>query len=156
MLDQGCWLVCLKNRGEKALTYIKQFGVEVQLNTRVKDYDGKDVRLSSGEVIPAKTVIWAAGVTGNLFDGIPVDAVLGGRIQIDDYNRVKGVKDVFAIGDIAIMPSKEYPKGHPMVAPVAIQQASLLGKNLKKKSQLGSPSFTKTRAVWPLSEETKW
>jgi NADH dehydrogenase len=135
LVDAGSRLLAgmSEKSSEKALTYVKQFGVEVQLNTHVKDYDGKEVRLSSGEVIPAKTVIWAAGVTGNLFDGIPEETVLGGRIQVDAYNRVKGVDEVYAIGDIAIMPSDEYPKGHPMVAPVAMQQATLLGKNLKKK-----------------------
>ncbi len=118
---------------EKALEYVKQFGVEVQLNTLVKDYDGKNVTLSSGDVIPAKTVIWAAGVTGNLFDGIPEESIVGGRIQVDSFNRVAGIEDVFAIGDIAIMQSDDYPRGHPMVAPVAMQQATLLGKNLRKK-----------------------
>jgi len=117
---------------EKALQYLQEFGVNVRLNTIVKDYDGKDVKLSDGTVIPAKTVIWGAGVTGNLIEGIPEEQIQGGRIKVNAYNQVEGVDDVFAIGDIALMASDSMPKGHPMIAPVAMQQADQLGKNLKK------------------------
>lgn len=120
---------------EKALAYLKEFGVNVRLNTIVKDYDGKDVILSDGTVIPAKTVIWGAGVTGNLIEGIPEEQLMGGRIKVNAYNQVEGLEDVFAIGDVAVMASEQHPKGHPMIAPVAIQQAKRLGSNLKKERE---------------------
>lgn len=119
--------------GDKALDYLEQFGVDIRLNTRLEDYDGRDVKLTDGTVIPAKTVIWAAGVTGNIIDGLPKEVVERGRIIVDEFNQIKGRSDVFALGDIAFMQTGETPKGHPMVAPVAIQQAQLLGKNLKRE-----------------------
>lgn len=124
---------------EKALSYLKDFDVNVRLNTRVKQYDGNNVELSDGTVIPAKTVIWGAGVVGNLIEGFPQEQILGGRIKVNAFSQVEGVEDVFAIGDIAIMATEENPKGHPMVAPVAMQQASHLGKNLKNARSAWKP-----------------
>lgn len=117
---------------EKALEYLNKFDVKVSLNTVVKDYDGKNATLSDGTIIRSKTVIWAAGVTGNIIDGLPESSLNRGRIKVDAFNRVEGVKDVFAIGDIAGMSTEAFPNGHPMVAPVAMQQAQALAKNLKK------------------------
>jgi len=117
---------------EKALKYLDAFDVNVRLKTRVQEYNGKDVVLSDGTVIPAKTVIWAAGVTGNLIDGIPEEQIAGGRIKVNAFNQVDGVDGVYALGDIALIATEENPRGHPMLAPVAMQQAQNLGKNLKK------------------------
>ncbi len=49
---------------------------------------------------------------------------------MDEYNRVAGYADIFAIGDVASISTEDYPNGHPGVAPVAIQQGQLLAKNL--------------------------
>lgn len=117
---------------EKALKYVEGFDVNVRLNTLVKEYDGNDVHLSDGTVIPAKTVIWAAGVRGNLIDGIPDSQIAKGRIKVNSFNQVEGEDSVYAIGDIALMSTDENPAGHPMLAPVAMQQAINLGKNLKR------------------------
>ncbi len=115
----------------KALDYVRNFGVDVLLNTVVKDYDGEVVTLSTGEKMPAQTVIWAAGVIGNLIEGLnPSVATRNSRIKVDEFNRVEGYNNIFAIGDIAAMATNEFPQGHPMVAPVAIQQGKLLSKNL--------------------------
>ena len=63
--------------------------------------------------------------------GFPEDAVLpNGRIKVDEYNRVEGMEDVFAIGDIAICSTEKYPHGLPQVAQPAIQGAKCLSKNL--------------------------
>jgi len=121
--------------GAKALEYLKGFDVNVKLNTVVKSYDGRDVVLSDGTVIPAKTVIWAAGVKGNIIDGLPEGAIERGRILVEDFNQVKGLKNVYAIGDIALMKTENYPNGQPMVAPVAIQQGQQLAKNLIRASK---------------------
>lgn len=118
---------------EKATKYLKAFDVNVRLNTMLKSYDGRDVVLSDGTTIRSKTVIWAAGVTGNIVDGLPKESLKGGRIVVDEFNRVSGTQDIFAVGDIAGMYSEEFPKGHPMVAPVAIQQATNLAKNITRK-----------------------
>ncbi|MFY0591627.1 NAD(P)/FAD-dependent oxidoreductase [Roseivirga sp.] len=119
--------------GSRALKYLEDFGVDVRLDTRLVDYDGNNVTLTDGTIIPAKTVIWAAGVTGNVIDGLPETVVDKGRILVDQFNQVEGYPDVYAVGDIAAMCSKENPRGYPMVAPVAMQQALNLGKNLKRQ-----------------------
>ena len=121
---------------EKALEFLKKFDVDVLLNRIVKEYDGERVLLSDGTVLLSDTLIWAAGVKGEVVPGLNPDVYIGGsRIAIDEYNRVKGYEDVFAIGDIALCSTKEYPKGHPMLAPVAMQQGKLLAKNLVKIRQ---------------------
>lgn len=117
----------------KAMEYLQEFGIDVRTNTRLADYDGKDVTLTDGTVIPAKTVIWAAGVTGNIIDGLPEGTVERGRILVNEFNQLENYEDVYAIGDIAMMKTAECPNGFPMVAPVAMQQATRLGKNLKLK-----------------------
>lgn len=114
----------------KAYKYLKRFDVNIQINKMVEDYDGDKVTLSDGSSIPSATVIWAAGVMGNVPKGLTESVVKRSRIVVDTYNSVNGLEDVYAIGDIAMMSSEEYPNGHPMLAPVAMQQAKVLAKNL--------------------------
>jgi NADH dehydrogenase len=113
--------------------YLRSLGVTVKTNVFVTDYDGKVVTLNNIESIKTKRMIWAAGVTGNLIDGIDKDiVVLNNRMIVDRYNLVKGTSNIYAIGDVAYMETPKYPKGHPQVANVAINQARNLGKNLKR------------------------
>ncbi len=120
--------------GRKAMKYLKDFDVNIMLNTMVKSYDGKEVCLNNGEIIPAQTLVWAAGVKGNVIPGLPDEVVERDRILVDEFNRVHGSSDIFAVGDIAQMTTKKYPKGLPMLAPVAIQQGELLAKNLNRQA----------------------
>lgn len=117
---------------QKSQQYLESMGVHVMLNAHVEDYDGKTVVLKDGTTIPTHTLIWAAGVTGNVPPGIPQDKVVrGNRIRVDEFNRVEGLTNVFAMGDIAYMETKEFPKGHPQLANVAIAQAKNLVKNIE-------------------------
>lgn len=116
---------------ERALRYTRNFGVKVMLNTIVESYDGKVAVLSSGELIPTETLVWAAGVMGNVIPGFKAESIgRGNRLLVDEINRVIGTDDVFALGDIALMSTDKNPNGHPMVAPVAQQQGKLLAKNI--------------------------
>ncbi len=111
--------------------YLERLGVKVRTETHVKDYDGDKVLLQNGDTIPAKTVIWAAGIKGNVPKGIDKDLVArGNRIKVDRQNRVQGFEHVYAIGDVAYMETPKYPNGHPQVANVAINQGKNLAKNL--------------------------
>ena len=101
----------------------------------VTDYDGDRVHMKSGKSIPSNNVIWAAGVTGNIVDGLDREIIIRNRFKTDRFNRVKGYENIFAIGDIAYMETPKYPDGHPQVANVAINQGKLLAKNFLKKSQ---------------------
>lgn len=115
----------------KAKKYLEKLGVEVVLNTRVLDTFGDYVQTSTGEDIIARTLIWTAGVTGNPVEGLGAEAInRGNRIEVDEYNRMKGHKDIYAIGDVACMQSEKFPHGHPMIAPPAMQQGKNVGKNI--------------------------
>lgn len=111
--------------------YLTDLGVEVKTGVFVKKYDGQTLELSNGETLKSQNVIWAAGVTGNILPGLSPDVVTpGNRILVDRYNKVQGLENVYAIGDIACMQTPLYPKGHPQVANVAINQGKNLAKNL--------------------------
>ncbi|OPZ99286.1 MAG: NADH dehydrogenase-like protein [Bacteroidetes bacterium ADurb.Bin416] len=120
--------------------YLKRMGVELMLKTLVKDYDGQVLTLSNGEQLPTRTVIWAAGVRGRLMDGILPEEVAphGKRLLVNRYNQMGAESSIFAIGDIAYMETPKYPRAHPQLANVAINQALLLAKNLKRLEQ-GKP-----------------
>ncbi len=111
--------------------YLEKLGVQVMTNALVKDYDGHTVTLVDGRMIDTATVIWAAGIKGNVPDGIDHSLVVrGNRIAVDRYNGVGGLDDLYALGDVANMVTPLYPQGHPQVANVAVSQADNLAKNL--------------------------
>jgi NADH dehydrogenase len=115
-----------------SLAYLKKMGVNVLTECFVKEYDGKIAILSNGTSIPTNTVIWAAGVKGNKLNGLEENVWMANdRIQVNRYNQVIGYDTIYAIGDIAYMPTPKYPTAHPQLANVAISQAKLLSKNLK-------------------------
>jgi len=120
---------------EKSEQYLKDLGVRFISNDRVTDYDGDRVYLSSGNVIPSNNVIWAAGVTGNIIEGLTENSIKNNRYIVDRYNKIVGYDDIYAIGDIAYMETPKYPNGHPQVANVAINQGKNLAKNFLKKSK---------------------
>lgn len=120
----------------QSLKYLQNLGVNVILNSIVKDYDGMKVTLQDGNSIGAAMVIWAAGIRGNVPAGIdPSMVARGNRIKVDRYNKVQGFNNIYALGDLAYMETEKYPNGHPQVAPVAIQQARVLGINLRRIQQ---------------------
>ena len=120
---------------EKSEQYLKDLGVRFISNDRVTDYDGDRVYLSSGNIIPSNNVIWAAGVTGNIIEGLTENSIKNNRYIVDRYNKIVGFDDIYAIGDIAYMETPKYPNGHPQVANVAINQGKNLAKNFLKKSK---------------------
>ena len=116
---------------DKAAEYLKQLLVDIRLNTVMKGYEDKMVAFADGHQEYWETVVWTAGVMGEPMPGLPKEMTgRGGRIIVDEFNRVKGADDVFAIGDIALMATDGYPSGHPQVAQPAIQQARNLARNL--------------------------
>lgn len=121
------------NAQKASKNYLQRMGVELLTETFVTDYDGNILKLSNGKSINTKTVIWAAGVMPNQIKGLPANVYTRTkRMAVDRINRVADSKNIFAVGDIAYMETPKYPKGHPQVANVAINQAKNLAKNLKK------------------------
>lgn len=109
---------------------LEKMGVILKLNSLVDTYDGKTVTLKSGEKIDSYTMIWSAGVMPEPIQGIKIEWTERGRIVVDEYCKVKGSNNIYAIGDIALLKSQEYPKGLPGVAQPAIQMGKYIGKNL--------------------------
>jgi NADH dehydrogenase len=115
----------------KVLKYVKDFGVDVWLNTMVTDFDGDVLTTADGKKIKSETLIWTAGVKGNPVEGFAPETIVGGnRISVDEYCKVKNYENIYAIGDVASMVLEDFPRGHPMVAPVAIQQGELVADNI--------------------------
>jgi NADH dehydrogenase len=113
--------------------YLKRLGVTVLTKTVVKNYDGDDVLLADGRKIPSNMVIWAAGIRGNVPEGVDKAVVVkGNRIKVDRHNLMIGSADIYVLGDLAYMETEHYPLSHPQVASVAIQQADVLADNLKR------------------------
>jgi len=110
---------------------LEKMGVKIKLQNRVKDFTDDKVLLSNGEIIETKNLIWTAGVSAMIFDGIPQTCYgAGKRLLTDACNKVIGLEDVYAIGDTSLqMHDPAYPTGHPQLAQVSIQQARLLAIN---------------------------
>ncbi|HMK25237.1 MAG TPA: NAD(P)/FAD-dependent oxidoreductase [Chitinophagaceae bacterium] len=120
--------------------YLERLGVKVLINTMLKEYDGQNVVLNDGNNISTATVIWAAGIKGNIPGGIDNSLIArGNRVKTDRHCRVIGYDNVYAIGDLAYMETPKYPNGHPQVAPVAMQQADMLAGNFKLIERRSNP-----------------
>lgn len=122
---------------ETAYNKLKKLGVKIHLNISVKDYVDNKVILSDGNTIETETLIWTSGVIGREVPGLPTESVAKGRrILVDQFNKVNGVNDIYALGDICLqLTDPNFPKGHPQLAQVAIQQGKNLGTNFKKMEQ---------------------
>ncbi len=117
--------------GLKAQEYLRQLLVDIRLGSVMKGYENKMVEFADGHKEYWETLIWTAGVKGEPIPGLPESMLgRGGRIKVDQYSKVLGARDVYAIGDIALMRTDGYPDGHPQVAQPAIQQARNLARNM--------------------------
>jgi len=110
--------------------YLTELGVDVRTETLINTYDGNVAILNTGESIATKTVIWAAGVTGNVVAGLNPEDIVRNRYVVDRYNRLKSYSNIYALGDVAYMETPKYPNAHIQVANVAINQAKNLGENI--------------------------
>ncbi|WP_271405371.1 NAD(P)/FAD-dependent oxidoreductase [Tenacibaculum soleae] len=120
---------------EKAEYFLIKLGVDVWKDLRVLDYDGATVTTNGHDNFNAETVIWAAGVKGKTINGLQQECIVerASRFKVDKYNKVIGYNNIYAIGDVACMQTEKYKFGHPMMAQPAIQQGTLLAKNILAK-----------------------
>lgn len=117
-----------------ALRYLKGMGVHVKFGARVVTYDGELVTFQDGSTMEANTLLWAAGVKGALIPGLEVAEVpKANRYRVGQTNKLEGIPDVYALGDVALMSEGRWERGHPQVAPAAVQQARLLVQNLLRE-----------------------
>lgn len=126
---------------EYALKKLKDYHVKVVLNTRVNDFDGRNVSLNDGSSIQTRNLIWATGVKGRTVDGIPKEAYTHGeRLMVNEYNQLQGFENIYVLGDGCLMSGDvNFPKGHPQLAQVAIQQGKNLAKSLKNSANGKAP-----------------
>lgn len=125
-------LTMSEESSKHGLKYLKDLGVEVRLNAKVKTYDGHRLELEDGSSVSSNMVIWTAGVKGNPIKGLENQLVSGDRIAINEFNQVEGFSNIFAIGDVAACKDKEHPKGLPMLAQVAMQHGDHLANNIAR------------------------
>lgn len=114
---------------------LKELHVHIRQPQFATEYKDGILKTSAGLEIPAETVIWVSGICANTIDGLPKESIgHAGRILTDRFCRVKGLQDVYAIGDQSLIEGdKEYPLGHPQLAQVALQQAKCVAQNLKNQ-----------------------
>lgn len=114
--------------------FLRKMGVNLLLNKMVTDYQDHKVILADGSSIATRTFIWVSGVAGVEVGNMDKEHLgRGARVKVDTFNQVKGMEDVFCIGDQCIMEGdKDYPNGHPQLAQVAIQQGKNLASNLRR------------------------
>lgn len=123
-----------QDSSKKAYDFLKSMGVDIQFGKMVTDYRDHKVIMKDGTEISTRTFLWVSGIRANAMPGISEDHLgRGFRFKVDQFNRIPGLNDVFAIGDQCLQTTDSaYPNGHPQVAQVAIQQAKNLAKNIKR------------------------
>lgn len=116
---------------------LKELHVHIRQPQFATEYKDGILKTSAGLEIPTQTVIWVSGICANTVEGFPAESIgHAGRFLTDRFCRVKGVKDVYAIGDVSLVEGdEEYPRGHPQLAQVAMQQAKTVAKNFKAMSK---------------------
>ena len=129
----------------KGKEYLEQLGVIVKTGIRIVDFDGEYAYSSTDEKIRTNNVVWAAGVKANAITGFSSEIFgRGGRIKVNEFNQVEGFKNIFALGDLALMTTDaDFPNGHPQMAQPAIQQGKLLAQNFTKIISNRSPKAFK-------------
>ena len=135
LVDGAPVLLAPMSKAAQQYTYdtLVKMGVNVELNRQVKDYVDDTVIFADGKTIQTKFLIWTAGVTSKLFEGIPKESYgKGKRLLVDQYNKVYAMQNIYAIGDTCLQTTdKNFLQGHPQLAQVAIQQGIKLARNFK-------------------------
>jgi NADH dehydrogenase len=118
--------------GEYAARRLDRRGIEIHVGTTLESYDGREAVLADGARIPARTLVWTAGVRPSpLLStlGLPLDG--RGRVVVDATLRVEGAEDIWALGDGAAVPNTKTPGvTDPPTCQHALRQARRLAKNL--------------------------
>jgi NADH dehydrogenase len=115
----------------KSRKYLEDMGVIVHTEQVVSGFDGKFVTTKQGLKIRTDNLVWAAGIKANPLNGLKPEVIVrGGRIKVDQYNRVEGYENIFALGDVAAMSEGKWENGHPQLAQPAMQQGKALARNV--------------------------
>lgn len=142
LVDGGHALLKPMSEKSQKHTYdsLTKLGVKIILNSHVSDFVDDKVIFSDGSVIHSRNLIWAAGVSAMIFDGMPTASYgRSKRLTVNQFHQVAGVEHIYAIGDTCIQSGDvNFPEGHPQVAQVAIQQGENLAHNFKQMTRNGT------------------
>jgi NADH:ubiquinone reductase (H+-translocating) len=121
-----------------ALRELRGRGIDIRLGTTLEEVDADSARLSTGETLPTRTVVWTAGVAPHPSLrrlSVPLDE--RGRVPVDERLRVEGMDSVWAIGDCAAVPA---PQGgtSPPTAQHAVRQGPIAARNIAAELGVGS------------------
>jgi len=120
---------------QKAHEYLQKLGVHVWTQTRVEKYEDGIVT-TNGQIFNTDTLIWAAGVKGNIPAGINADQIgRGNRVIVNEFCQLNGIDSIYVLGDAALVQSDNNKEGHPMLASVAAQQGAYLAKTFNRKTK---------------------
>jgi NADH dehydrogenase len=117
--------------GEYAARELAQRGVEIYVGTTLTSISGSEAVLGDGTSIPTRTLVWTAGVRANPLLrelGLPLDE--RGRVEVDEFLRVRGHEGVWALGDCARVPNTRSAEPDPPTCQHALRQARRLAKNI--------------------------
>jgi NADH dehydrogenase len=132
----------------KALSVLSKKGIGVLLNTTVSEVSAAGISTKSN-FIPAGTIVWVAGVEASLPEMKGETHIhKSGRLMVNEYLEVEGHTEVFAIGDAAILPTKEGQLPVPQLAQAAIQEAKIVAENIS--TLIKNPSAYSPRTQTPL------
>jgi NADH:ubiquinone reductase (H+-translocating) len=122
-----------RDLADYALRELRGRGIDVRLGTRLEELRRDSARLSTGEEVPTRTLVWTAGVAphpslANL--SLPLDE--RGRVRVDEYMRADGLDGVWAIGDCAAVPdpNKDGRAPSPPTAQHAVRQGPAVAHNI--------------------------
>jgi len=122
-----------------ALRELRGRGIDIRLGTTLDEVTASTAKLSTGETLPTRTVVWTAGVAPHpslRTLSVPLDE--RGRVPVDEYLRVEGLERVWAVGDCAAVPN---PDGgvSPGTAQQAVRQGPVAAHNIAAELGVGSP-----------------
>ena len=125
---------------KKAEKLVRKLGVEIMLGAMVTNIDANGVTYQHGETsdtIPARTVLWAGGVTAAPFARkvahcLNAETDRSGRFKVNPDLTIPGHPEIFVLGDLALS-FDERGQQLPGVAQVAIQGGRYAGKLIKAR-----------------------
>jgi len=122
--------------GEYAARELTERGIEIHVGTTLRSVSAGEVELAEGVHIPTRTLVWTAGVAPNPLVrelGLPLDE--RGRIEVDEFLRVRGKDHVWSLGDCARVPNRKAEQPDPPTCQHALRQARRLARNLQGEPQ---------------------
>src|SRR5207244_882342 len=118
--------------GDYAARELRERGVEIYVNTRLDSVDAREAVLSNGTTTRTRTLGWTTGVRAN-----PLLRELGralddkGRVEVDEFLRVRGHDRIWSLGDCARVPNRAADQPDPPTCQHALRQARRLAANLQ-------------------------